>query len=107
MSVTFDPDFLDRVLTKPNADHDVVELFMQFLLDVSTAGSGSEELSTSKFRTASALFHNYYFKRVLIDNTDGSRKTNDQLYGGDDKIELMERFTKSLFEESDADVFVV
>ncbi|KAK5723409.1 hypothetical protein LTR15_005107 [Elasticomyces elasticus] len=122
MSDTFDPDFLDRVLTKANADHDVVELFMQFLLDISTAGSTLEELSTFHIpyssytlrilttilpnAKASALFHDYYFKRVPINNPDGSRKTNDQLYGGDSKMELVECFSKSLFEESDADVIV-
>ncbi|KAK5732543.1 hypothetical protein LTR17_010482 [Elasticomyces elasticus] len=150
MSDTFDPEFLDRVLTKANADHDVVELFMQFLLDVSPASS--EELSTYQIphgrldsriahflhwppetegrhrswslfdfnsytlriliaifpsAKATALFHDYYFKRVLINSTDGSRKTNDQLYGRDDKIELMERLSKSLVEESDADAIVV
>ncbi|KAK4977872.1 hypothetical protein LTR42_002247 [Elasticomyces elasticus] len=134
---TFDPDFLDRVLTKANADHDVVELFMQFVLDISTAGSTLEELSTFQipYKTkgrlwswssfisdsytlrslatilptakASALFHDYYFKSVLVKNPDGSRKTKDQLYGGDSKMELIERLSKSLFEESDADVIVV
>ncbi|KAK4959142.1 hypothetical protein LTR10_003941 [Elasticomyces elasticus] len=120
---TFDPDFLDRVLTKANADHDVVELFMQFVLDISTAGSTLEELSTFQIpyssytlrslatilptAKASALFHDYYFKSVLVKNPDGSRKTKDQLYGGDSKMELIERLSKSLFEESDADVIVV
>ncbi|KAK5678064.1 hypothetical protein LTS10_009233 [Elasticomyces elasticus] len=151
MSDTFDPDFFDQVLTQANADHDFVELFTSFLLDISTA-NGSEDLSTyqiphgrldsriahflhwppetvgqlrswSSFNFDSytlriltaifpsartnALFHDYYFKRVLINNSDGSRKTNHQIYKGDDKIELLDRFSKTLFKESDAYVIVV
>ncbi|KAK4901358.1 hypothetical protein LTR27_001916 [Elasticomyces elasticus] len=151
MSDVFDIDQLDRHLTRANANHEVVELFTSFLLDISTA-DGSEDLSTyqiphgslgsriahflhwppesvgrprswSSFNfesytlriltaifpnaKASALFHDYYFKRVLINHPNGNRKTNRELYGGDDKIELLNRFSKTLFEESDADVIVV
>ncbi|KAK5682497.1 hypothetical protein LTS10_005625 [Elasticomyces elasticus] len=114
MSDTFDPDFKLNVSTAGSGTHRLSKFhaadtkgrprsWSSFNFDSYTLRILTAILPSAK---ASALIHDHYFKRALINNPNGSRKTNDQLYGGDDKMELIERSSKSLFGEPDGDFLV-